>query len=60
MLYQLTVSHQVANCDRPVLVCEIVAPRKTLVRELSIQSFQANSQLSERAITAFIDAIARS
>ena len=60
MLYQLTVAHEVAEAPRPIMVCEIVAPRKTLVRELSIQSFQANSQLSERAVSAFIDAIEKS
>lgn len=60
LLYQLTVAHEVAETSRPVMICEIVAPRKTLVRELSIQSFQANSQLSERAITAFVDAIPKS
>ena len=60
LLYQLSVAHEVAGTSRPVMICEIVAPRKTLVRELSIQSFQANSQLSERAITAFVDAIPKS
>lgn len=58
MLYQLNVARDIANTHRPIMVCEIVAPRKTLVRELSIQSFQANSQLSERAVSAFIDRIA--
>ena len=60
MLYQLTVAKQVTSARRPLIVCEIVAPKKTLVRELSIKSFQENSQLSERAITAFIDGIAAS
>lgn len=60
MLYQLTVSHQL-NGDRcPHMVCEIVAPRKTQVRELSISSFQTNSQLSRRAIDSFIDSIEQS
>lgn len=60
LLYQLTVAQEVAGTPRPVMICEIVAPRKTLVRELSVQSFQANSQLSERAITKFVDEIPKS
>jgi len=60
MLYQLAVSAQVTGVDRPVIICEIVAPRKTLVRELSINSYQRNSQLSASAVTKFIDLIANS
>ena len=60
MLYQLTVAKEVSKEERPIMVCEIVAPRKTLVRELSVKSFQENSQLSERAILAFIDNITNS
>lgn len=58
MLYQLTISSELLGIDRPPIICEIVAPRKTLVRELSINSYQQNSQLSAQAITAFIDSIA--
>ncbi|QEG25146.1 hypothetical protein [Mariniblastus fucicola] len=54
MLYQLEVAWQVAGGDRPVMICEIVAPRKTLVRELSIQSYQRNSQLSSIAVSKFV------
>jgi len=60
MLYQLTIAREVASAKRPLMVCEIVAPRKTLVRELSIKSFQENGQLSELAIAAFLDRIAAS
>lgn len=60
MLYQLTVAAQVTGGDRPLMICEIVAPRKTLVRELSINSYQRNSQLSANAVTSFIDSIAKS
>ncbi|QEG02392.1 hypothetical protein Mal15_65130 [Stieleria maiorica] len=60
MLYQLTIAREVAAAKRPIIVCEMVAPQKTLVRELSIRSFQENSQLSELAITAFINRIAAS
>lgn len=60
MLYQLTIAREVVSAERPIMVCEMVAPRKTLVRELSIKSFQKNGQLSELAITAFIDRITSS
>jgi hypothetical protein len=60
MLYQLTVAAQVTGGPRPLFVCEIVAPRKTIVRELSINSYQHNSQRSASAVTSFIDAIAKS
>ena len=58
MLYQLTISSEIVGISRPPIICEIVAPRKTLVRELSITSYQNNSQLSARAVTTFIDSIA--
>jgi hypothetical protein len=41
-------------------VCEIVAPHKTLVRELSCELYQENNLLSSQAIVAYIDAIERS
>ena len=36
------------------LVCEIIAPRKTLVRELSLGSYARNDALSTRAVERFI------
>lgn len=60
MLYQLAVASEVASVKRPLMVCEIVSPRKTLVRELSIKSFQDNAQISELAISAFIEGLASS
>lgn len=60
MLYQLAVARGVSSASRPIMVCEIVAPRKTLVRELSIKSFQENSQLSELAINSYIEQIGSS
>ncbi len=60
MLYQLVVSAQVTSGDRPTIICEIVAPRKTLVRELSINSYQRNSQRSASAVSDFIDSITNS
>ena len=60
MLYQMAVSSQILGTPQPPIICEIVAPRKTLVRELSINSYQYNSQLSAQAVAAFIDSIASS
>lgn len=60
MLYQLTVARDTSSSNRPMMVCEIVAPRKSLVRELSIKSFQENGQLSELAINAFINGLSSS
>lgn len=60
MLYQLAISSEVLGISRPSIICEIVAPRKTLVRELSINSYQNNSQLSAQAVTTFIDSIGHS
>jgi hypothetical protein len=39
------------------LVCEIVAPRKTLVRELSLASYARNDGLSSRAVERLIERI---
>ena len=60
MLYQLVVSSQLCHDERPLMICEIVAPRKTLVRELSIISYQKNSQLSSNAVSTFINNIVTS
>lgn len=60
LLYQLTVASELIGVNRPPIICEIVAPRKTLVRELSINSYQQNSQLSAHAVTGFIDSIEQS
>ena len=60
LLYQLRVSATVSGQDRPVMICEIVAPRKTLVRELSINTFQRNSQLSTMTVGSFLDRIVSS
>ncbi|MBI4817749.1 MAG: hypothetical protein HY791_15925 [Deltaproteobacteria bacterium] len=41
----------------PSIVCEIIAPRKTLVRELSLQSFGFNDGLSTAAIERTVSKI---
>ena len=61
MVYQLTVSRQVLGCSpTPEFVCEIVAPKKTLVREASSENYQSNNTLPARAIERFIGGIKES
>jgi hypothetical protein len=53
--YQLTVSRQLLKLSAPLtLVCEVVAPKKTLVREASCDLYQENNLLSAQAIEQFI------
>jgi len=59
--YQLRVARDVASVSEPFkLICEVVAPKKTLVREISCELYQQNNLLSSQAITAYIDAVANS
>jgi hypothetical protein len=60
MLYKLTVASDWCNLRRPHMICEVVAPKKTIVRELSIGNHTENDMLSRRAINAYIDAIENS
>lgn len=53
LLYQLTLSAEWSGSRRPYMVCEVVAPRKTIVRERSAENFQDNNLLPEQAIRAF-------
>jgi hypothetical protein len=53
--YQLGVSRQVLGLDEPLqMVCEVVAPKKTLVREISCDLYQENNLLPAQAVEAFI------
>lgn len=53
--YQLTISHQLLNLNTPVsFICEMVAPKKTLVREISCDWYQDNNLLPARAVETFI------
>lgn len=59
--YQLQVSQQFLGSARAVnLVCEVVAPKKTLVREISCDLYQSNNLLPAQTIEAFITTIERS
>lgn len=56
--YQLTVAHQILGRPRsPSIVAEVVAPKKTLVREISSEMYQLNNLLSAQAVERFISNI---
>jgi hypothetical protein len=61
MLYQLT---RAASEKQPpakvTFICEVVAPKKTLVRELSSLSYQENNLLPSGALEQYIAAIEQS
>jgi hypothetical protein len=59
--YQLTVSRQLLHSSTPLtLICEVVAPKKTLVREVSCELYQSNNLLPAQAVEAFINKIEQS
>jgi hypothetical protein len=59
--YHLWIASTWAQIDGPPsLVCEIVAPRKTLVRELSLRSYGQNDAMSTNAVEQFVERIRRS
>ena len=56
--YQLSVSRELLGLSAmPIFVCEVVAPKKTLVREISADGYQENNFLPSRAVEAYISAI---
>lgn len=58
ILYQLHLASEWCGETGPVhFVCEVVAPKKTLVRELSGVTLQRNAQLPQRAVEAYIKRI---
>ena len=59
--YQLRVAQEIVSKPNSLrIICEMVAPKKTLVRELSCDDYQQNNLLSTEAVTAYIDAIEQS
>ena len=58
-LYQLVTAAAFCGDDRPSFVCEVVAPRKTLVRELSVMSYLRNNELPARAVDEYIQKLGR-
>jgi hypothetical protein len=61
VLYQLHVAcaYQPGG-GVPHFICEVVAPRKTLIRELSAVNFQSNDRLTEEAVERFLRCISES
>jgi hypothetical protein len=59
---QLGAPNSAPPVDSPSLymVCEIVAPKKTLVRELALASYARNDALSSRAVEQLVERIRRS
>jgi hypothetical protein len=56
--YQLSVSRELLGLDTPLrFVCEVVAPKKTLVREISCDVYQEHSLLPEQAVQHFISEV---
>jgi hypothetical protein len=61
LTYQLGVSRQILGLEKPLLlICEVVAPKKTLVREISCDLYQENNLLPAQAIETFISRIENS
>lgn len=60
ILYQLDRSREVLERDPATIVCEIVSPRKTVVRDLSADSFQHNNMLPQQALERYIRAATES
>ncbi len=55
LTYQLGVSRKVLGLEDPLqLVCEVVAPKKTLVREIACDLYQENNLLPAQAIETLI------
>jgi hypothetical protein len=53
--YQLTVSRQRLSLSAPLsLICEVVAPKKTLVREISCDLYHENNLLPTQTVETFI------
>lgn len=58
LLYQLDVSREMMKTDMPLyFVCEIIAPKKTLVRQLSAQNYIRNNLLPAQAVESYINEI---
>lgn len=53
-LYQMQVAADVCDKPKPYFICEVVAPKKTLIRELSVANYITNNQLSLSAVDAYV------
>lgn len=55
LLYALETAAAVVDLPRPSLVCEIIAPRRELVRQRSIASYYGNDALGRQAAEAYAE-----
>ncbi len=55
LLYALETAAATVDLPRPSLVCEIIAPRRELVRQRSIASYYGNDALSRQAAEAYAE-----
>lgn len=54
VLYQLDRASEVVGRDRPTIVCEIVSFKRSVLRDLSADSYQHNNLLSQQALERFV------
>jgi hypothetical protein len=55
ILYQLQRASEVLELSEPItMVCEIVSPKRSVVRDLSADSFQVNNALPQQSLERFI------
>jgi hypothetical protein len=55
MLYQLETASKMLGKPRPALVCEIIAPRRELVRQRSIANYNDNDALARQALSFLVE-----
>lgn len=61
MRYQQQISRELLEHNRKsYFIAEVVAPKKTMVRELSVESYQENNVLSAKAVDKYISDIENS
>lgn len=58
-LYQLEVARARRRLPSPHFVCEVIAPKKTLVRDLSIHTFQDNERVTLECVDEYVSSVAR-
>lgn len=54
MIYQLETAAALSSSQRPTFVCEMISPRRELVRQRSVSSFLTNDALVRRGVAAHL------
>ena len=60
LLYKLDRASEVLGCVMPPLICEIISARKTVLRDLSADSYLENNLMPQQAIGEYITKITHS